>query len=219
MEKRVESVCFAWQNTKVSFSVLFYYPNLTMLLFHCLFTEVVSYRAKMKVHDLALSESLKKSGGNVIGKAAQSFHVTNEENPAYPGFIAGSLALPPEAIKDAESVGLCAQIFTVIKGQEKCIEIAYCDTDQTGAIWEPNSAQRFLVSVGDQFLIPPGNSYRMENHSKTTEALLSWVIIRHNKYLVNEESNNQESAQSLESTRTEANNEQRIKHGTSVEEK
>lgn len=106
--------------------------------------------------------------------------MTNDENPAYPGYIVGSLVLPPKAIKDAESVGLCAQVFTIVKGQAGSIEIAFGDPDQEGAVWDPDSAERFLLSVGDNFLIPPGNSYRIQNHSKTTEALLSWTIIRHN---------------------------------------
>jgi hypothetical protein len=106
--------------------------------------------------------------------------MTNDENQSYPGYIVGSLVLPPRAIKDAESVGMCAQIFTVVKGQGGSIEIAFGDPDQEGPVWEPESAERFLLSVGDNFLIPPGNSYRIQNHSKTTEALLSWTIVRHN---------------------------------------
>jgi centromere protein C len=158
----------------------------TNLNFVQIFTEVVSYQASTKANDLPMSRSRQKSEGKVVGKAAQSFNMSNEENPAFPGYIAGSLLLPPKGIKDAESVGLCAQIFTVVKGQSKAIEIAYGDPENESATWNPDAADRFLLSAGDSFLVPPGNTYRLQNHSKTSESLLTWVIIRHNQSLMEE---------------------------------
>lgn len=137
----------------------------------------------MEARDLPLSRSRKKNEGKVVGKAAQSFHMANDENPAFPGYIVGSLVLPPRGIKDAESVGLCAQVFTVVRGQSQSIEIAYGDPENESSTWDPSTAERFLVSQGDNFLVPPGNTYRVQNHSRTTEALLSWTIVRHNRGL------------------------------------
>ena len=125
----------------------------------------------MPIRELPLVESRKKSEGKVVGKAAQSFSIANDD-PLFPGYIVGSLLLPPKAIKDQESVRKCAQIFTVIRGQPKAVEIAYFDDDD-------NVVERFLLSQGDNALVPPENSYRLENHSGTTDTLLSWTIIRH----------------------------------------
>jgi len=95
-------------------------------------TEVVACQSKMEARDLPLSKSRKKAEGKVVGKAAQSFHMTNEENPVFPGCIVRSLILPPRAIKDAESVGACVQVFNVVKGQAGSIKIAFGDPDHTG---------------------------------------------------------------------------------------
>lgn len=92
----------------------------------------------------------------------------------------GSLRLPPKAVKDPESVGSCAQTFTVVTGQPGALEIAYGDPDHDEGVLEPESAQRFLLNPGDMFRIPPGNCYRLQNHSKVAESLLTWTIIRPN---------------------------------------
>jgi hypothetical protein len=52
-----------------------------------------------------------------------------------------------------------------------------------GNSWNSETAQRSLLSVGDQFLIPPGNCYRLENHSESTKAILSYTVILHNRYV------------------------------------
>ena len=44
----------------------------------------------------------------------QSFNMTNDKNPACPGYNVGSLVLLPWAMKDVESVGLCTQVFTIV---------------------------------------------------------------------------------------------------------
>lgn len=146
----------------------------------------------MKASNLPLSKSRKKSEGKVVGKASQSFQMTNEENPAFPGYLMGNLILPPGGIKDAESVGMCAQMFTVVRGQPGSIEIAYGDSDDSntrndGASWTAARGARFLVSPGDNFLVPPGNTYRLENHSTTKACNLSWAIIRPNQNVVYED--------------------------------
>ena len=88
------------------------------------------------------------------------------------------MILPPRGIKDAECVGACAQTFTVVGNQDLSLEVAYGELDDDTGRLDPVTVQRFLVGWGDLFRIPPGNSYRLENHSKTTECYLTWTIIR-----------------------------------------
>jgi len=129
---------------------------------------------------LPLGKNRSKSDGKVVGRAAQAFHVMNEESSVYPGYLMGNLILPPKGIKDAEAVGGCSQTFTVVSGQKKAVEIAYGDPDNMNGLVEPKTAQRFLLSKGDMFRIPPGNCYRLQNHSKEVDCLLTWTIIRAN---------------------------------------
>ena len=74
---------------------------------------------------------------------------------------------------------MCAQVFTIVTGMPNSIELGFGDPEQEG-VWNPKVAQRFLLSPGDQFMVPQGNTYRLQNHSKSTDAMLSWVIIRQN---------------------------------------
>jgi centromere protein C len=141
--------------------------------------EVVAYASLMKQNDLPMTKPRKKSESKITSKACQAFDVQNDDDEIYrPGYIMGNLILPPTAIKDAESVGTCAQTFTVCMCQPKALEVAYGDPDQPDGALDPETAQRFLLSPGDLFRVPPGNSYRLENHSDTTDALLTWTIIR-----------------------------------------
>ena len=144
----------------------------------CRRLEVISYAVDMEGADLPLPSNRRKSEGKVVGRAAQAFNAQYPEEENYVGYIMGNLTLPPKAIKDSESVGPCSQTFTVCHCQPKALEVAYGDPDHSGNELHPDSAQRFLLSAGDMFRMPPGNSYRLENHSKTTEALLTWTIIR-----------------------------------------
>lgn len=120
-----------------------------------------------------------KAEGNVVGKAAQAFSFVQPPDSEYVGYIMGNLTLPPKGIKDAESVGSCAQTFTVVGGQPGAVEVAYADPeeDENGTL-KPESAIRFLLGPGDMFRVPPGNCYRLQNHSKTTECFMTWTIIR-----------------------------------------
>lgn len=118
-----------------------------------------------------------KSEGKVVCSAAQAFNISNNDTP-FPGYLMGNLIMPPKAIKDAESVGNCAQTFTCVFGQIDAIEVAYGDPDARDGALDPSTATRFFVNVGDMFRIPPGNCYRLENHSEDAEAYLTWTIIR-----------------------------------------
>lgn len=140
-------------------------------------TEVVAYADKMEAADLPPSHTRTKHESTIVGKAAQGFNIPPDPNDNYAGYIMGTLFLPPLGIKDAESVGPCSQTFTICTGQKKSIELAYADPDAQGGMLD-RTAQRFMLGPGDLFRIPPGNTYRLENHSKTKSCLLSWTIIR-----------------------------------------
>lgn len=142
-------------------------------------TGVVAYYQDAEPRDLPCAPTRKKSEGTVVGNAASAFHVSNEESDDYVGFIMGNLTLPPKGVKDSESVGYCAQTFTVVTGQAGSVEIAFGDPaeDMNGAL-NPKTAHRFLLGPKDLFRIPPGNCYRLENHSKHSECFLTWTIIR-----------------------------------------
>jgi centromere protein C len=142
-------------------------------------TEVVSYNSEVQPRKLPLKNSRSKAEGNVVGLAAQAFNVPEGPKPEYVGYIMGNLTLPPKGIKDAESVGSCAQTFTVVNGQPGAIEVAYADPDEVEeGVLKPESAIRFLLGPGDMFRVPPGNCYRLHNHSKTTDCFMTWTIIR-----------------------------------------
>jgi centromere protein C len=110
-----------------------------------------------------------------VGTAAQFFSVPGIPN-VMSGWLTGALVLPPEAIKDAEGVGECAQVFFVVDCQDGALEVDYADPKED--TWQDELAQRTLLSKGDSFYIPPGNIYRLENHSKAKEASLCWTIIK-----------------------------------------
>ena len=136
----------------------------------------------MEMADLPIPRARMKSEGNVTGKAAQGFFIQDHEVPEDScGYIMGHLILPPSGIKDIESVGPCAQTFTVVRGQPKSVEVAFGDPDGQDGEYDPKTAQRFLLSPGDIFRVPPGNSYRLENHSDTSDSLLTWTIIKPRK--------------------------------------
>lgn len=45
-------------------------------------------------------------------------------------------------------------------------------------IFDPKTAQRFLLSPGDHFFVPVNNIYRLENHSKKAKAVIYWTILK-----------------------------------------
>jgi mannose-6-phosphate isomerase-like protein (cupin superfamily) len=44
--------------------------------------------------------------------------------------------------------------------------------------WDDKRAQRILLKKGDSFYIPPGNIYRLENHSGNQSCTIYWTIIK-----------------------------------------
>mmetsp|Transcript_10995 Transcript_10995/g.16624 ORF Transcript_10995/g.16624 Transcript_10995/m.16624 type:complete len:226 (+) Transcript_10995:4950-5627(+) len=137
----------------------------------CAFTE------DLKGHELPATKR-EKGESKVFGLAAQAFNVATDPSTCLPGYITGNLVLPPRGIKDAEGVGICAQAFTVGDCQPNSVEIAIADPEVNGGKFEPNSAQRRLLTKGEMFHVPPGNIYRIENHSRKVACTLYWTIIK-----------------------------------------
>lgn len=154
-------------------------PHVSLIL---LLLAVVGFKDRMVARKLPMQRR-HKSDGKVVGVASQAFNVSTDSNPVYPSYIMGNLTLPPGGIKDPESVGACAQTFTVVTAQRNALEISYGDPDVNEGEWEHESASRFFVNTGDIFRVPPGNCYRIQNHSKDTESFLTWTIIRSNYHL------------------------------------
>jgi centromere protein C len=126
--------------------------------------------------DLPLAKSRKEGEGKVVGQAASAFNVLSDDSSCYVGYIMGTFTLPPRGIKDAESVGQCAQTFTVVTGQPGALEVSYGDPDLQDEVLVMANAQRFLLGPNDLFRIPSGNCYRLQNHSKHAECFLSWTM-------------------------------------------
>ena len=68
------------------------------------------------------------------------------------------MELPPGAIKDAEGVGSCSQVFFLASGQDDAVELGIADPAVNE--WVDSTAQRQLLKKGDSFCVPPGNFYR-----------------------------------------------------------
>jgi centromere protein C len=103
-------------------------------------------------------------------------------NPLFPGYsIVWILFLPPKGITDAKAVRFSAQVFTVVKKQANSIKVAYYNPNNNNQTLDPEAAWHFLLLVGDNFVVPPGNTYCLQNPSKTSDCLLSWVVICHNE--------------------------------------
>ena len=129
----------------------------------------IDYRTLPRVHQ-------EEGEGSVTGAAAQAFLFQPPRGSPLSGYLAGHLDLPPQGIKDHEPVGACTHVFTIVSGQPGSLEVAYA---AAGEEFQPTTATRFLLgSSSDMFRVPPGNRYRIENHSCTTPCRLTWTIIR-----------------------------------------
>lgn len=158
--------------------------NCTMILCDCVqfvflklshicifsFAEVVAYHSKLEEEYTELRVKNK-----FIGKHYLGFKFEHDNNSIFPGHQAGTLVIPPKLVKDPEANASTTIIFTVIRCQPKALEVAYPDPDETK--FNHKTAQRFLLGPGDMFQVPPGNSYRLENHSKHADAVMSYTMI------------------------------------------
>lgn len=139
-------------------------------------TAILSFHENMTGSELPRLKR-QKGEGKIVGTAAQAFNVAPDRNGIFPGWIAGNLNLPPKGIKDAEGVGLCCQVFFVVDCQPLSVEIAI-DTPNVDSKFDPENAERFLLSKNDTFHVPAKNMYRIQNHSKVKNCLMFWTIIR-----------------------------------------
>jgi hypothetical protein len=137
-------------------------------------SKIISYSSNMTATALPITAE-RDPGKDAVGMAAQAFNI-NQATEDVPGWISGHVVLPPEGIKDAEGVGMCSQVFFVSSCQPKSFEVAIGAPEEQA--FNPATAQRFLLSAGDFFHVPPNNIYRVENHSQTADCKLFWTIIR-----------------------------------------
>jgi hypothetical protein len=136
--------------------------------------EVISRAEEQTYKELPMSAP-RAPGRDVVGQAAQTLSAHE-----YPGemssWISGNVRLPARAIKDAEKVGKFNQIFVLAECQDRAVELAIAHPGED--MWVEDTAQRMLLRKGDTFNIPPGNIYRLENHSTAVDAVLYWTIIK-----------------------------------------
>jgi len=137
--------------------------------------KVVAYINECSATMLPVSNDRLPSESNISCTACQALH-SPQASSRIPGWICGTLKIPPKGIKDAEGVGLCSQIFVVGDCQARSVEFALACPEKIE--FDPLTAQRFLLSKGSFFQIPPNNIYRVENHSEASEAVLHWTIVR-----------------------------------------
>mmetsp|Transcript_25517 Transcript_25517/g.43035 ORF Transcript_25517/g.43035 Transcript_25517/m.43035 type:complete len:639 (-) Transcript_25517:6149-8065(-) len=119
--------------------------------------------------------AVRPPGKDVVGVAAQSFNVP-EIPQKMSGWISGFCELPPGGIKDAEGVGECCQVFQVASCQDGSVEFGLAHPSEEE--WVDTLAQRTVLKARDSFYVPPGNIYRLENHSKVEPCVIYWTIIR-----------------------------------------
>ena len=143
----------------------------------CYLIEIVSYYDPERFVNLPTIRARSKNESKVSGRAVQSFNAPSMSGRIC-GWLTGLVNLPPLAIKDAEGVGSCLQHFHVIECQPKSLEFALANPEDGDGMFQHENAQRFLLSKGDAFYVPPGNVYRLENHSGSVECLLSYTIFR-----------------------------------------
>ncbi len=73
--------------------------------------------------------------------------------------------LKERSIKEVESTHLCTQVFVVISGQPRSVQVDI-------------SGNSYLVSPGDHFFVPEDCEYRLANHSEDTPAEIAFVVIK-----------------------------------------
>lgn len=135
---------------------------------------VLCFRDNLNPSTLPIT-AIRPPGKDKVGVAAQSFNVP--EQPGHmSGWISGFVELPAGAIKDAEGVGECSQVFFVANCQDGAVELGIAHPGE--AEWDDSMAQRQLLKKGDSFFIPAGNIYRLENHSSTMPCTIYWTIIK-----------------------------------------
>lgn len=136
---------------------------------------VICLNERVKPMMLRPAKNRPNSKKHLVGTAAQSFNV--KETDFMSAWISGFVELPPHGIKDPEGVGDCSQVFFVSDCQDGALEFAMGDP-QNANDWDDEKAQRLLLKSRDTFYVPPGNIYRLENHSSTKPCVIYWTIIK-----------------------------------------
>ena len=114
------------------------------------------------------------SGQGPPPQAAQTFNVKGFEGQ--PSWISGILELPPRSMKEPEGVAECTQVFYVEQGQSNALEVAIAIPMKDH--FDEDTAQRIRLSPGDEFYVPPNNSYMLWNHSKRAKSVLRFMIVK-----------------------------------------
>jgi len=138
---------------------------------------VIARSSQLEEGELPITAKRTKDESSRVGAAAQAFKVESA-GPDLPTWISGHVVLPPHAIKDPERVGNSSQVFFVADCQPKSLEVAIGLDQDRPTDFDRATAQRFLLSSGDQFYIPPFNIYRLENHSEDQDCKIFWAIIQ-----------------------------------------
>jgi len=137
-------------------------------------SKIVCYAESLPPSALPITQP-RRPGKDEVCFAAQSFSVP-EIGGKMSGWISGYVELPAGAIKDAEGVGECAQVFFISECQDGAIELGISDPAEME--WRDETAQRQLLKKGDSFYVPPGNIYRLENHSANQSCFIFWTIVK-----------------------------------------
>ena len=127
-------------------------------------------------------QSLPSSDGAPAALACQALSVpeSSSEAEVFPGWSSGVVELAPRAVKGDETVGVAEMVFFVGTCQAGSLEVALAAPDPDDALGEFDAAaaQRFLLSPGDQFHVPPNNTYRLENRSTEQSCKLFFCQIK-----------------------------------------
>lgn len=128
---------------------------------------------------MELPSTRKRSEGLIVGKVWDCFdNYDIGFHPLIPDFAAGGLLLPPKGIKDAEIVAGTAQVYIVLNGQPKAIDLTFGDPKDPKSGLDVADAEHFLLSPFDVCIVPPSNGIRIENHSSTIDTVLAWFFVK-----------------------------------------
>jgi hypothetical protein len=125
----------------------------------------------------AIPFTANKTHDKRVGCAAALSFASSENPLEMSGWMSGKLDLPALGIKDKANVAKCYQLFVLSECEDDAVELAIAHPN-TENCWVENTVQRVMLRRGDTFCIPPGNVYRLENHSSEVSALLNWTIIK-----------------------------------------
>jgi hypothetical protein len=97
------------------------------------------------------------------------------ENVAY---ATGELVLDPRGSKEFELTKAWTTQGTIVKAEAKRVVLTVCGEEIVSASEaEEGDLQRFRLSEGDIFWIPPWNQYGIDNFSHKVECEISWTFL------------------------------------------